>query len=316
MERLWDDRIVSDKAKKLLIGGYDIHVHGNPSYGPNCEGFERDDFEIIRDGREAGLKGICIKNYEFTTVFRDYLVNKIEKQNGYGSCRYFSSMTLNLPVGGINPFAADFAVQHGVKCIWFPTYSAQTWELQFGWSVFDGYSKDIKYRESLSLRHPSNGRGIFIFDENGTLIPEAYEIIEIAKAGNVAIATGHLSAKESYALCKAAIDMSHKKVILTHPDNGYTLMNLDMIRSLAGMGVYIEKTFFSHVNNHSPERAFGLVKEVGAEHFFMVSDTGHPWMLRPVKALGVMVDEYLNNGFAEEEVRSMVASNPEFLMLG
>ena len=316
MDKKWAERLpASGRAAELLVGAYDIHVHGNPSYGPGNEGFEPDDFTIIAEAREAGLKGVCIKNMEFTTIFRDYLVNQMEKKNGYGSCKYYSSMTLNAPVGGINPAAVDFAISYGTKCIWFPTYSSQWMELMFGWGTYEHCDPD-NWFSAVRMRKPANGKGISIFNAEGRLIPEVYEIIDMTKQAGVCLATGHMSPKDSYALCKAGAEMGHRKMILTHPDNGITFMDKGMIRSLADMGVYIEKTFYSHVNDYNPERAFGHVREMGPEHFFLVSDTGQPEMLRPVDALKVIADDYLNHGFTEEEVRRMIQDVPGYLMEG
>jgi hypothetical protein len=316
MERMWSDRLpASNEAKEMLVGAYDVHVHGNPSYGPNCEGFDLDDFEIIKAAREAGLKGVCVKNLEFSTTFRDYLVNKVEKQNGFGSCVYYSSMVLNECVGGINPCAVDFAIQHGAKCIWFPTYSARNTAELFGWGVYEGWPKD-NWFSFTSLKHSYGNNGISIFDHDGKMIPEVNEIIEITRDANVCLASGHMTPKESYALCKAAIKLGHKKMILTHPDLWLTLVPKEMVQSLATLGVWIEKTFYAHVFSHSDERAFGHIKDIGYKHFFFDSDAGQPNLILPTDAFAVMIDDYLKNGFNSTEIVYMVREVPEFLMVG
>lgn len=316
MKKLWEEKLpVSDKARKMLQGAYDIHVHSNPSFGPDQKGFALDDLEIIEQAREAGLKGVCVKNFEFSTIFRDYFVNKREAERGFGSCVYYSSVTLNECIGGINPYAVEFASYHGVKCVWFPTYSSRNTAELFGWGVFDGWEKP-NWSPMTAFRHSNQSKGLSILDENGMLIPEVDDIIEITRDAHMILASGHMSPKESYALCKRAVEAGHKKVVLTHPDNFITLVPKEMSKSLAEMGVYIEKTFYSHVVDHSDERAFGHVKEIGAEHFVMVSDLGQPFMVKPAEGLGIMIDDYLQHGFTEEEISQMIRDNPGTLMEG
>jgi hypothetical protein len=315
MKRKWSEKQASDKAKSLLIGAYDIHIHTNPSYGPNCEGFGIDDFEMIEAASRSGLKGICIKNLEFSTIFRDYLTNKWAKKNGFSSCKCYSSLVLNAPVGGINPFAVDFAVIHGAKCIWFPTYSSHYTELMFGWGEFNTYEKD-NWFPGIKMKKPKDMKGISIYDADGKLLPEVYETIEITRDASVCLATGHLSPKESYAVCRNAMEMGHKKMILTHPDTSLTLINKEMMNGLAKIGVFIEKTFNSLVNDFNEERIYGYIKDIGTEQFFMSTDTGQPDMPLPVNSFGIMIDEYLKNGFSEDEVRRMIQTIPAFLMEG
>lgn len=304
----------SPEAAELLKGAYDIHVHSNPSLGPGGEGFALDDFQVMEEAWQAGIRGVCLKNLEFSTIFRDYLVNRWQESQGRSGCTCYASLVLNGPVGGLNPLAVDYAVQQGARCVWFPTYSAQYNTLRLGWGAVHR-ERTESWNPALRLRFPADNQGISLLDEKGKIKPEVLEIIEIARDGEVALATGHMSPRDSFALCQAAVSMGHRKMILTHPDNRYTFVPDDMVEALAEMGVWIEKTYFSHVREFNADRAYEQVRRVGPEHFFLVSDTGQPEMPRPVQALGLFVDEYLRHGFSQAEVRRMTRDTPEFLIM-
>lgn len=66
--------------------------------------------------------------------------------------------------------------------------------------------------------------------------------------------------------------------------------------------------------DHNDERAFGQVREIGPEHFILVSDLGQPFMVKPAEGLGLMIDDYLEHSFTAEEISKMVRTNPGFLM--
>ncbi|WP_434311065.1 DUF6282 family protein [Hominifimenecus sp. rT4P-3] len=301
-------------ARELLRGAYDIHIHSNPSLGPDGEGFGISDEEVAEEAFQAGLSGICLKNTESATIFRGWTLNRQERFSSAGFHCY-SSLTLNLPVGGINPYAVDYAICQGAACIWFPTYSAENMRSALE-AAEKGGVEISPWNPARRLLPPPGGKGICVLDERGQVLPEVRDVIAMTKEAGVCLATGHLSPKESYAVCREGVRMGHRKMIFTHPDNRYTRAPYDMLEDLAGRGVYLEKTYFSHVRDYQEERAYDYVRRIGAEHFFLTSDTGQREMLRPAKAMEAYVEAYLEHGFSVEEIGRMVRENPGFLIKG
>ncbi len=60
----YKDHMVSDKAKKILEGAWDLHVHCSPAPNPadvngGLDGFVLNDFELVTEARQAGMRGLA-----------------------------------------------------------------------------------------------------------------------------------------------------------------------------------------------------------------------------------------------------------------
>ncbi len=309
----YKDHVVSDKAKKILEGAWDLHVHCSPAPNPadvngGLDGFVLNDFELVTEARQAGMRGLCIKNHEFGTFYRAWLATKA---CGEGKTTAYGSLTLGYNVGGINPFAVQVAADCGAKLIWFPTTSARNQHNIWGGFAPYPYSgqggKDAD--ASAEITTPL---GIYILDEEGNLIPGVKEVIEIARDKNIALATGHMSWLESIALFKEAKKMGLKKMIFTHVDWRSCELTLAQQHELTELGVFLEKSFYEF----DKDRALRSFDEIEAKHFILSSDMGMFPDLRHIKGFACEIDEYLSGGISEEDLMVMTHENPAYLMEG
>ena len=165
------------QVSELLAGAYDLHVHTSPSVFPRME----DGFELVQEADAAGMAGVMLKSHYEPTALRAELINR------HSGCKaqVYGGLALNWPVGGLNIYAVENALRAGARIIWMPTRDAQN-SLRFG------------NMEGDFFRRP----GISVLDERGGLKPCVYEIMDAVKASGAALATGHLSPKESVLLCR------------------------------------------------------------------------------------------------------------------
>lgn len=222
-----------DAAQELVKGAYDLHVHTNPSH------FHRrlDDFEMMRDAGEIGMAGVLLKSHYEPTASRAILVNRYSGS----SSRAYGGIVLNDPVGGLNPYAAESALKLGAVIVWMPTRDSENC-LRHGDMEGDFFKR----------------KGITIFDGDGRLKAEVYEIFDVVKKYDACLATGHLSAEESVALCREGVRRK-VRMILTHPEWYRTVVSLEVQLELAKMGVYIEKNWYNVVDG-------SVTKEELADH--------------------------------------------------
>lgn len=309
----YKDHVVSDTAREILQGAYDLHVHCSPAPNPampghDLNGFVLDDFELVTEAREAGMKGLCIKNHEFGTFYRAMLATKMV---GQGKTTAYGSLTLGYNIGGFNPFAVQTAAQCGAKIIWFPTIAARNQHNL--WGGFSPYPHSGDPGVDADANRPiTKPIGLYMLDEEGDLIPEVLEIIEICRDENIAIATGHISWLEAIQMFKACHEMGHKKMIFTHVDWRSCLLTIGQQKELADLGVYMEKSFYEF----DKERALMSFATIGAEHYILSSDMGMFPDLRHIKGFSCEIDEYLDGGMPVADLMVMTHENPEFLMEG
>ncbi len=79
------------KTDALLEGAYDIHVHASPDVVPRA----MDVIQIAKAAIEKKMAGLLLKDHTTTTTGCVYVLNHLLKS----TCRFFSSLALNAPVG-------------------------------------------------------------------------------------------------------------------------------------------------------------------------------------------------------------------------
>ena len=112
-----------------MKGVIDMHVHTNPDLRLRAY----DDLELTDAAVKVGARAIVIKTHQGTTMDRAYLCNRYNKiVHGDNDFTMFGSITLNHPVGGLNPAAVEVALKLGAKVVWLPTQPAQHHLAKFG----------------------------------------------------------------------------------------------------------------------------------------------------------------------------------------
>ena len=272
-----------DRVLQLMEGAYDLHTHTLPDFFPRC----LDDFELLRQADQYGMAGVMLKNHLDPTVARSILVNS----QGF-KAKAYGSAVMNLTIGGVNPIAAQRYLEMGAKIIWMPTLHSRN---QMEYHNFDD-----------KLRHP----GIRLLDEEGNLKPEVYEVLELVKKYDAAVATGHISLGESVAVCTAARERGIK-TILTHPDWACTTIPLEIQKMLVSKGVIVEKLWFDvGVNLVSASYMAQTIKELGPENCFLATDRGQLGKEYPAEGLMMFMDAMLDEGLTYDQVRYMTHDNP------
>jgi hypothetical protein len=280
-----------EKARALAEGAFDLHTHSVPSHFPRA----LDDFALLREADALGFSGIMLKNHYESTAGRAAIANMYA---GTGT-RAYGGIALNWPAGGINPYAVEACLRMGGQMVWMPTFDSAH------------FMNSGKFYQEL-FRRP----GLSVFNNQGELVPAVYEIFEIVKKHDVFLATGHLSAEESAALCKAGIK-EKVKMILTHPDFKRTFAPFALQEEMADWGVIVEKAWFNVcIGDTGPQAFAASIKKLGKDRVFLVTDRGQANAENPTTAFLDAVASLLENGLTEDEIDSLVRKVPRSIIKG
>lgn len=284
----------------LLAGALDLHCHSSPSIFAR----KQTDWELVQEIKAADMAGALIKSHESSTTDRTALIR--EREPGlhiYGGlvCNYFT--------GGLSAVAVEAVIRLGAKCIWMPTISSQ--------AHYDHFAKSRTqlFQTENPIAQPAIG--LRVIDDEGRLLPEVREIVDLVAQADIILATGHLSPQEVGVLADAAFEGGVRKVLIQHADMSITPVPLDMQLDLARRGAFIEKCYLacgSDFNDLSVAQMVATMEQIGYESCVMVTDHGQAHNPSPVRALGDFVGDVLAAGVTEQQVTKMVASTPRALL--
>jgi len=283
-----------------LDGAYDLHVHSAPDLFPRIA----DDRQMVADAARKGFAGVVMKNHFEGTASRAKLAAEAA-----GSLKVYGSLVLNRYVGGVNPRAVEAALAMGARIIWMPTLDAACHRRAFGFGGgFAAQSSGLETQsEGLSLLHA------------GHLIPEAREVMALAKERGAAVATGHVSFEEIQALVTEAQAQGFRKLILTHPYDKAPGLTLEQVQSLARPWVTVEFVFCSITPHWAFTDAATIahcLKTIGAERFVISSDGGQAHNPMPADGYRRFVDLLHAEGIGPDDFRVMCRDNGDFLLHG
>lgn len=285
---------------ELLQGVLDIHVHA----GPSVANRELDAADMLKEAEAAGYRGFLVKDHYFPSMMGCQMV---QKHLGNGSVEIFGSMCLNNAMGLFNLNAVDAAYGMGVKMIYFPTVSSK--------NHIDAHKGGFAGAGKMSVPETP----VVYVNEQGELLPEAVRVLEYMAEKDIALGTGHGSAREIDALVRKAVEVGVKKILVNHP-HFHIGATYQQMRDWAALGAYIELNVcvFSEGSKLGPLPTSILeemLREVPRDRMVLDSDMGQRGNGSPVEAMYqfmcLMMDRF---GVTKEEIDVMAKKNPAILM--
>lgn len=291
-----------------IRGFYDTHLHTNPAPYIRIG----DSAEIALWCAEAGMSGIVIKSHFESTVSKAHHA-RLAVADIYPDFKVFSGISLNRGVGGINPGAVALALDLGASIVWLPTNDAA--------GHTHGFEKIGSYGFSaMNLNFKGNIRpqGNYSVMKDGKLSEETKEVIEVVRAYDAILATGHIQKAEVIAVVDYALSKGVSKIMITHPEFKTPKLDISTMMDLAKAGCFME---FCAVNilpmmlSCTVDELKEMIEAVGVDHAILASDTGQPWSPRPPEALRVFAQCLYNKGMPEVDIKRMAIDNPASLLL-
>jgi hypothetical protein len=280
------DQHLTDPA---LVGAVDLHAHSDPDSYPR----QWDGFDVARLAKDRGLRGVVLKNHYTETAGLAYLVRKYGTQG----IDVFGGLTLDLPIGGVNPQAVQYmldVVGHYGRIVWMPTHDAE---------------HEVTYNKEQ--------RPFVRVASNGQLLPEVLEVLSLVAQHDLTLATGHVAPDEALMIIREAKKRGVQRIILTHPLLGpqYTYMSFDQLTEATSLGAFME-VVARNVTGAQPDRARALdaIRLVGVERTFISSDAGLTGSPNHTDALAQAAKVLRGAGFSESALALMFKQTPARLI--
>jgi hypothetical protein len=271
-------------AQAQLQGVIDIHAHSDPDSVPRSI----DAVDLARLAKQAGMRGIVLKNHYEPTASLAYVVRK-----AVPGLEVFGGIDLNRSVGGVNPAAIErmVLVKGGYgRVVWLPTFDAEN-----------------------QVRYSREQRPFVPVSRNGELLPEVREVIALAAKHGLMLETGHSSAAECLLIVREARRSGVKNVVVTHAMLAPIHMSVPQMKQAAAMGAWIEFVYNALIG---PNKEFTFqeyakaIGEIGAAHCLLSSDLGQA--LNPVHTEGLVAffSRLEEAGIPHADIQRMSRDNP------
>ena len=314
------------RDRNLLAGAIDLHVHIDPDIRTPHR--SQNGFECALSMREAGMRAVIFKPLGLPSTGMAYMVNlAVDNFLAYGA------ITLNRCVGGLNPQAVRHALVQGdgARAVWFPTADSRQHAEFFSRGTYpfvEGYTKGLaeerakRFSGAYSIIRTRPDQAVAVF-RDGRLVDEAKEILELVAEANVILGTGHMSGDEACRFVEAARAAGVQKIVVPHPTWKVMDLQLSDMKELARLGAYLEhcgsscepQQYVSHgLTPIDPNDYAGFIRELGAEHCLMSTDSGMFSVPIPAESMRVFIALLLDAGITEQEIDIMVRKNPAKLL--
>jgi hypothetical protein len=295
----------SDRARELVRGGYDPHIH----IAPDVVERRITDIQLARRFKELGLAGFGLKSHYTSTAERARVVSE-----AVPGIRVLGAITLNRAVGGLNATAVEIAAREGARIVWFPTVSSENEQHEVLAADPNG-KVPVWVKFELSIRDTGiSPEPVPVVDGSGALLPEARAVLDVIARHGMVLATGHLSRDEIFALVDGAMEAGVRDIVVTHPEFPSQRISPEDQVALADKGALMERAFTTpHTGKCSWEQIFEATRAVGAERTVWATDLGQVFNPPVEDGLALMADKFLEAGFSEEEVRVMAVENTRWV---
>ncbi|HEV3387676.1 MAG TPA: DUF6282 family protein [Solirubrobacteraceae bacterium] len=294
----------SDRARELLRGAYDTHIHISPDV------VERiiDDISLARKFKELGMAGFVLKSHYGSTAERASVVRA-----AVPGVDVLGAISLNRAVGGINPLAVEIAAREGARTVWLPTVDSVNESHEREAPGGAGGQSKVPVWVKLQLELREQGIEIppvAVVDEHGSLVPELYEVLGMIARHKMCLATGHLGRDEIFAVVDAAVDAGVETIVITHPEFPSQDLSVEDQNALADKGALLERCFTTpHTGKVTWERWTLNIRATGPERSVLSTDLGQVFNPPVEDGMALMVDRLLDAGLGEEEIYVMAVVN-------
>ena len=288
----------SERARALVQGAYDLHVH----VAPDVPERRIDDRTLAQRFAELGLAGFALKSHYTSTAERAQVVSALVP-----GVEVVGTLTLNWAVGGLNALAVEIAAREGARIVWMPTVDSPA-ETAGRTEPKEGDKVPLWAR----LQHELRGLGLsveplHVTDAEGRLLPETREVLRAIARHDLILATGHLDRDDTFAVVDGALEEGVAHIVVTHPEFPCQDFSLDDQRALAERGCLLERCLSTPLSGKTSwEHVFDGVRAVGVERSLFSSDCGNPDYPPVEDGLALWADRLLGAGFGEDEVREAI----------
>jgi Family of unknown function (DUF6282) len=296
----------SERARALVEGGYDLHVH----VAPDVPRRRIDDVALAHRFAELRLAGFALKSHYTSTAERAQIVS-----DAAPGVHAIGTITLNQSVGGMNALAVEIAAREGARIVWMPTVDSPA-ETAGRTEPKPGDKVPLW----ASLQHELHSLGlsvepVHVTDEAGRLLPETRDVLRAIARNGLILATAHLGRDDTFALVDGALEEGVEHIVVTHPEFPCQNFSIADQVELANRGCWVERCLTTPQSGKTTwEHVIEGVRAVGAARTLFSSDLGNPDYPAVEDGLALWADRLLDAGFAEDDVRDLIVGQSRRLV--
>lgn len=275
----------------LLEGAFDVHVHTAPDL---VERFQSD-VALARAVREAGMHGAVVKSHVVPTAGRVELANEV-----VGEQLLYGGVALNGSVGGINPDAAEVALDLGARIVWLPT----------AWSHnHASHARAAGVKRFVGQRVPDEDEDLHATND-GEVTEATRQIIALVAEHDAVLGTGHVD-PDAIEVVVDACATAGARCLVNHPFFRVVDMPIERQAAIAERGAVMEYCAYAvqSTDDHTVDRVAAAVDRIGPEHCLLATDFGQA-SNPPVDGLARFAAALIAAGPDRETVRRLVAETP------
>lgn len=280
--------MTSGEGDRSLDGVIDIHCHCGPDSLPRT----LDAVELAHLAKQHGMRAIVLKNHFEPTASLAFLASK-----AVPGIDIFGGVTLNLSVGGMNPYAVEHLARVAGgkgRFVWMGSLDTEA-----------------------QVRHDGRSRPFVAISRNGQLLPDVIDVIDMIAHYNLVLETGHSTPDEVLLLVSEGRRRGVKQMVVTHAMIAPIHMTNEQMMAAAASGAWIEFVYNGLIG---PHKEFGIghyisaIRAVGAEHCVLSSDLGQP--VNPPHPDGLIkyFEDLKANGLTRTEIDLMSKKNPALIL--
>jgi Family of unknown function (DUF6282) len=290
----------SDRARALVRGAYDLHVH----VAPDVPRRRIDDRALAQRFAELGLAGFALKSHYTSTAERAGVVSAL-----FEDVDVVGTLTLNRAVGGMNALAVEIAAREGARIVWMPTVDSPA---ETAGRTEPKEADNVP--QWARLQHQLRGLGLNIdavhaTDSDGQLLPETRDVLRAIARHGLILATGHLGRDDTFGVVNAALEAGVAEIVVTHPEFPCQDFSIADQRALAERGCLLERCLSTPLSGKTTwQHVFDGVRAVGVARSLFSSDCGNPDYPPVEDGLALWADRLLDAGFDEDEACEMIVT--------
>ena len=290
----------SPAVLKVLDGAVDLHCHSGPSPFPR----RIDHVDASRDAARINMRAILVKSHHHNTAMDVLAMRKLLDD---APTPVYGGVALNTEVGGVNPSAVALAIGMGGRCVWGPTVSAA--------QHIAAHSHDDGFPNAGGDLHEKVET---VLGPDGDVSEAADTVTKLVAEAGILMTGGHMDGEQIRAYFHAAHHNGVKRLLLHHPD--FIVNTPDsVLDELVGLGAFVEHEIaMYHPGVSAPrwpiQRLVDWIERIGPEHTVIDSDLGQEGNPLPVDGYVYIVEQLLDHGVSERDIRQMICRNTAYLL--
>jgi hypothetical protein len=299
-----------------IEGAIDIHCHAHEN--------QQDPMAIAKLASASGMKGLLFKS--LVGAARKDLVGpaagarELEaplarwcEENDCEPVRMWAGWSIGRKPKLYGAKETEAQLKDGVKCVWMPiALHANTLSKVGGRPIWWGASDDPTYNTAPIPWDEALKIGHYLLGDDARLKPGIVDVFKVIADHDAAVSFAHATQPEIFAMAELVDKLGMKKAFVDHPFSPFVDLNLEQMKQLTAIGIYMNFTYdeISPLLGVDPARMCDTIQELGTDYVTLSSDAGEPLFPNTVECIRLIRGHMRAFGLPNEEIHKISSVNP------